>query len=418
MKKILALLLLVPSVAFGQGWQIGNPVGTPRALPTPGTVMTKANVDVYGNQQVVTVGGGSSGLSQSVIPVSPANGLNGSMEAAVVFAEVGADVVEAGSTTTLINLTAHGLTTQNWLQFRGSTTAAIRGAHIPIKTIVSANQVELAYALPATPAAGDALFVTSPRTLIAGGPADNGSVAGRSLVVSMDSNYQTSATTGILKLEDSAAASGDALVGVAGVANEAGTALAADGDYTVLATTRKGYGQSIPVYDSNVGRGIRAVTAEDETSADAEAINKMGILREDALTLNTGASADWTPPKADALGRTITTLAPAGEMFSNCSASNTGTSDVAIKAAVASNRIYVTSISCGNGSAVASTIGFKDGATLIDYSSLGALAVTGGAFVKSYPVPLRLTTNTALNFAMGTTATSTICCAQGYISVN
>jgi hypothetical protein len=37
---------------------------------------------------------------------------------------------------------------------------------------------------------------------------------------------------------------------------------------------------------------------------------------------------------------------------------------------------------------------------------------------ENFNPPLRGTSNTALNAAMATTATSTNCCASGYISVN
>ena len=225
MKKILALLLLLPSLAFGQGWQIGNPVGTPRALPTPGTVMTKANVDVYGNQLT--------GLS------------NGGVQ--------------------------------------------------------SANNA--------------------------------------------------------VKLEDSVATSGDALVGVAYEARD------------TLATL-------------------------EETS-------------------------DYILPKSDLLGRTITTLAPAGESWSSCSAQITTTSSTQIKAAVPSNRIYVTDISCHNISAVNSAIAFQDGVsgTVLWRGNSGQIA-NGGGYQHSFSIPLRLTSNTALAVVLGTTATDSICCASGYISVN
>ncbi len=415
MKKILALLLLLPSVAFGQGWQIGNPVGTPRALPTPGTVMTKANVDVYGNQQVVSVGGGGSGLSQSVIPVSNATNLNGVGAMGVGTVLVGLDVIEAASTTTVLNLTAHAAAAGDVIRFPSVSQVPPVTRQWSSVCSTTTNTVTLCNALGFTPTAGQDVAILRPSPLGAQG---NSSTGETSLSVNINSNAYAGSTS-ILKLEDSAAASSDALVGLAGVSNEAGTALAADGDYTVLATTRKGYGQSIPVYDSNVGRGIRAITAEDETSADAEAINKMGILREDALTLNTGASADWTPPKADALGRTITTLAPAGESWYSCSGAIGTATNTSLKAAVASNRIYVTAYGCTNNGATANLIGLTDGlgGTSMDITLLPVATSAGPFYWKTFPVPLRGTSNTALGITTGA-ASNTYCCASGYISVN
>lgn len=102
--------------------------------------------------------------------------------------------------------------------------------------------------------------------------------------------------------------------------------------------------------------------------------------------------------------------------FQSCSAAATTTADTAIKAAVALNRMYITSISCSNVSAVASRIQIKDGTTVIYTGAVGTQAATGGGFSVSLPTPLRGTVNTALNFNMVTTATDTVCCASGYIS--
>lgn len=107
------------------------------------------------------------------------------------------------------------------------------------------------------------------------------------------------------------------------------------------------------------------------------------------------------------------------EFWSACSASNTGTSDTAIKAAVAANRIYVTSISCFNTATVASSFEIKDGATVIYAGGISNSTLAGVAYWEhTFGVPLRGTVNTALNFDMATTATATTCCAAGFISVN
>lgn len=105
-----------------------------------------------------------------------------------------------------------------------------------------------------------------------------------------------------------------------------------------------------------------------------------------------------------------------GSTFQACSSAAITTADTAIKAAVASNRIYVTSISCSNNSAVPSSLQIKDGSTVIYQGGVAALATTGGSWSVDLTTPLRGTVNTALNFNMVTTATSTICCATGYIS--
>jgi hypothetical protein len=225
-----------------------------------------------------------------------------------------------------------------------------------------------------------------------------------------DANLTSSRRTA--KLEDSAAASGDALVGVAGRVNTSGTVLAADGDYTHIATDTLG---GLNLANGAFGIGVY----EDVILAAGETLVKNGIATQDPLTKDTGGSNDWGTLKADLMGRTITTLAPAGETWQSCTSPMTGTGDTQIKANVASNRIYVTNITCSNTAAVSSLIYFKDGSSTIYVGGVGSSTLQGVAnYVNTLPVPLRLTSNTAFNAAMATTATSTTCCASGYISVN
>ena len=284
MKKILALVLLLPSVAFGQGWQVPYPAGTPRALPTPGTSMQKANVDVYGNALVGLANGG------------------------------------------------------------------------------------------------------------------------------------VSSATNAVKTEDTPAASGDAGVAMLGVANTGFASNAANLDYLVPSYTTSGVAMSGIFYDA-IGDTREVATREDvATGADA-ALMKTAVRTNSALAANAATNGDATHVQADELGRTITTLAPAGEMLAACSATNTGTSNIQIIPALASNRFYVTSIACSNNSAVASQITFKDG-TGNNYTGWVAANTGQASFTATLPVPLRGSVNTAFNFAMTTTATATNCCASGYYSVN
>jgi hypothetical protein len=41
-----------------------------------------------------------------------------------------------------------------------------------------------------------------------------------------------------------------------------------------------------------------------------------------------------------------------------------------------------------------------------------------GSFNVTFPIPLRGTVNTAVNFATNTATTSVVCCAHGYTSGN
>jgi hypothetical protein len=225
---------------------------------------------------------------------------------------------------------------------------------------------------------------------------------------------------GILKAEDSVHATGDALVGIAGINNTVSLTSFnnTSGDYTPLGLGQVGNIMASLYYDAALGSPFSPIIQEDRASLASDVGVSVLSIREDALTVSTGASADYQQLKSDAAGRLITTLAPAGESWQGCSSAATTTADTAIKIGVASNRIYTTSLSCANVSAVASRIQFKDGASVIYTGSVGTLATTGGSWNQTFPVPLRGSVNTNLAFAMITTATDTVCCASGYISVN
>ena len=256
-----------------------------------------------------------------------------------------------------------------------------------------------------------AVYQASPGNLV-GTDGDYAPISTNGVGAVVASIYRSGASTDPVKAEDAAAASGDALVGVAGVVNTTIAAKAADGDYTGIALDTAGQ-----VFLANGVNGLVGNTGGSITGSGVAGA-KLLAQAADPLALGTGViDGDATTIRTDLLGRTITTLAPAGESWQACSAQATGVGDVPIKAAVASNRIYVTNLNCSNDSIVPSRISFKDGSTVIAVGGIGALS-TSGSFQTTFPVPLRGTSNTALNFAMQTTSTATICCASGYISVN
>lgn len=228
--------------------------------------------------------------------------------------------------------------------------------------------------------------------------------------------------TSIAKNEDAAAASGDTGAFVLGVANEAKSNLASnDGDYTPLAVTRAGvlYSNinigSIPSAD--IANSI--LKSEDATIASGDAGVAMLNQRLDQLaTGQTGGNNEYAVPIVDTLSRQYVNAwgAAVTEFFSSCSSSITGTSRTAIKAAVASNRIYVSSITCKNTSAVNSGMDFTDGAgTQLAAGHITAQTVSG-AWTATFPTPLRGSSNTDFSVTMNTTSTATVCCANGFIS--
>lgn len=193
----------------------------------------------------------------------------------------------------------------------------------------------------------------------------------------------------------------------------------ANGDYTPPAMNATG-AQYVNI-DSNsqvsTSRGILKLEDNVVSSADAG----VGALykAQDPLTVDQ-ATGDYVLPKTDLTGRILTGPAPHTEFWQGCGTATATTADVAIKAAVASNRIYITAITCKSTSAtVASSLDFKDGSTVIAAGGIAQMAAASpGSFSASFPTPLRGTSNTAFNFATNISVSSVTCCGNGFISVD
>lgn len=246
-----------------------------------------------------------------------------------------------------------------------------------------------------------------------------GSTVGGACPIGVDANGRIlvvgTSANGVFA-EDTAHVSGDKGQFVLAVANPGGaTTLAASGDYVAIGTSVEGsVNTNLFMYNS----ALSAVRPEDQAAASGDAGVPIYQVLQSSLTAD-AASGDYGTLKGDLDGAQITRLTPAAQMWSACSSAATGTSDTAIKTAVASNRIYVTSLSCYNTATVASAINFKDGASTIYAGGISNSTLAGVAYYEhSLPVPLRGSVNTAFNFAMVTTSTNTVCCAAGYISPN
>lgn len=352
MKKLLLIFLLIPGLALGQSLCRNDAQTTQYA--TEGQCGQMVAGDQYGNQYVVQVGGGGSGLSQSVVPTSNSVGYNGTASVPIGYNiwEGITDTTEAGSTTTVLNLTSHSGRIGDAVMMRAA--GANIGVQIPICD-VTANTVTLCSPLPVTPGT-DAIAIVRPLAPSVNWNRTLSTTGETAMSVSMNYQTQPNPGQGLIKQEDLAHGTGDA-----GVA-------------------------SLFVYES-------AITASAATN-------------------------DYGNPKADTGGRTIVTDAPAGETWQGCGTATASTSDVAIKAGVASNRIYVTSVTCSSSDADnATNINFKDGSTVIAVGGVNQMATTSaGTFAATFPTPLRGTVNTALNFNTAVSTSSVICCAAGYIS--
>lgn len=181
-------------------------------------------------------------------------------------------------------------------------------------------------------------------------------------------------------------------------------------------------GAALSVSISSLGvatsTGSSILHLEDAVAASGDGGVEAFIKLQSALSVDAAAN-DLGTLKGDLDGRAIVSYAPRAEQFSSCSASNTGTSDTAIKGLVASNRICMTSVSCFNTAAVASAIAFKSDTTQIYVGGIGNSTLAGvGVYEHTMPTPVCTAVGVPLNFAMATNATATTCCAAGFIGVN
>jgi hypothetical protein len=157
--------------------------------------------------------------------------------------------------------------------------------------------------------------------------------------------------------------------------------------------------------------GVAGTVAHD--GADSGNPVKMGgyaISAERAAVAN----ADRVDLVADLTGKQIVLPYANPENFLNGVASSTGTGDTAVIAAQGAGvRIYVTAISVVNTSATNTFVEIKDGTTVMHRLAAPQIA-NGAPQTVTFPTPLRLTANTALNFAANTGSTTIYVSAVGY----
>lgn len=106
--------------------------------------------------------------------------------------------------------------------------------------------------------------------------------------------------------------------------------------------------------------------------------------------------------------------------WNGCGTATASTGNIAIKAAVTSGFIYITTITCANSAAATATnLNFKDGTIVIAVGGVSQMAAgSDGSFYAEFPVPLKGSKNTAFNFNTDVSVTSVICCGAGYVSAN
>jgi hypothetical protein len=416
--KYLLSVLLFAGVANAQAIDVIRNNNAATVIQSNNLGKSKLSTDDKGKLFVMSTDP-SSGLSQSVIPLSTNIGGNGAPVGLTGWYSIGTDTAETSSTVTVINATSHAARINDQIVFFAGGAGGLNTGSISYVTGTTANTITISPALTEAPVNGNGFYINRAATLTAGNP---NQASGSALVTTIDSSHKigTSFATNILKLEDAAHTTGDAGVQALGVRNEGGTALTdANGDYSLTSVNRAGavYVTLSSLLSGDNSAAKQPVRDEDVAFGASDALIVVGGQTVSAIGQTVGAAGDVAPPSMDLGNRLVTTNAPAGEFFSNCSGSATGVVDVAIKAAVASNRSYVTSITCSNTAAAVSTeVEIRDGTTVMDVGYVASTTLGESSWTKSYPTPMRGSVNTAWNVRPVTTSSATRCCVQGYIS--
>lgn len=414
-KKLLPFLfaILIPATAFADNQPIRNEnQATLRDLGSELTVGSNYAVDRRGNI-FTRVTDPSSGLTQSVIPVSNAD-MNGMGVIPAGYALVTLDAVEAASTSTVLNLTAHVAAKGDIIRFPSVSQSASLFRTWSTVCSVTTNTVTLCSTLPFTPQAAQDVAIMRSTPLGAIGSSSTGETA---LDVRINPTLNTGATS-LMKLEDTAHSSGDAGVQVFGITNESGNQISttADNDYIPYGMTRVGDVFSVPRYSVSLSDTIQLGTREDSPFSNASALLKMAGQAVSAISQTVDTSGDAAPPSMDLGNRLVTTNAPAGETWWACTGEITTATNTQIKASVASNRHYITAFSCAATSTSPNQIYLTDGSggTAMDFVNTTSNAVAPGP-QNTYPTPLRGSSATGV-FVTTITTGGVRCCASGYIS--
>jgi hypothetical protein len=379
------------------------------------------SVNRYGDQLCSAVDP-SSGLSQSVVPVSN-NGvlLNGSPAALFGWYDVGTDLAETSSTTTVINATSHAAKVGDLIQMYAGTPSG----ETTVVSAVTVNTITVSPAFSAAPANGNGFYIKRPSGLSTGSPITS---SGTGLISIIDSGYKVGASfaTNILKLEDAAHASGDAGIASWGIRNESPATFAdGNGDYSPLSVNR--YGTLNVQFAYNGATSTGGATTDipyipEDVAVGAGQVVMLAGARVKGDFNASAADLDAATINVDLDGRLATNPwgADTSETGQSCGTATASTADVSIKAAIVSTRIYVGSVTCASSDADnATNINFKDGSTVVAVGGVNQMATTSaGTFTAEFNPPLRGTANTAFNFNTAVSTSSVICCASWYTSGN
>lgn len=416
--KSFFFVLLVSSTAFAQSNAFVNNASQ-RTVCSAQDSGCQGSTDAKGNLYVkITDGTNGNGLTN--LPISSATGLTGIGSPGFQWLDQASITATGGTKTSITTASTSGVRVNDICMSRAGTAANLN-AWAEVTAIVTNTSITLGHALPSAVVNADTFECFRSVPIV--GNVGTGGTYRNAPYYQLDYNYQTATTSGLLGLEDAAFSNGDAMAKVATVNNRSLTTYnTTNGDMQPIGSGDYGNVLSTIFYDGAFAGGRQPVRLEDDPSASADA-GMVGLtVRSDTLSGSQAANGDFEVIYADPDGRIYvnTSGTGPGNSFQSCGTATGVTSDVAMKAAVASNRMYVRAITCKNTSAtVGTTLDFKDGSTVVAVGGITSVQATApGSFTANFDPPLRGTVNTAFNFATNVAVTSATCCIAGYISIN
>lgn len=209
--------------------------------------------------------------------------------------------------------------------------------------------------------------------------------------INIDSIFPGVGVNNLGKAEDAASASGDVGISILGVSNEAfAVTSSTDGDYTQIATTRKGTVLGTLLYDNALSSSVQAVNAEDRASVGGDAgIFILGI-RQDTPIATTNANGDYTQFSVDSTGALRIHEAAPLTFTHTCPSVTTATSFQLLASNTARNGLTIQ-----NDTAANIMINLNNGTLtgIVPTSSNVGIVLTQGS---SYTTPANATPTTAI----------------------
>lgn len=225
--------------------------------------------------------------------------------------------------------------------------------------------------------------------------------------------------TSLGKAEDAGHSSGDVGVFALAVRNTAFATLTSnDLDYSPIAVNGIG---AVRASLSTDTVQQTPVVAEDAAVASGDGLMLAGTVYRSSFSQSAGTSGDASTLNTDTDGRLAVNAfgSDTSALTSGCSSVATGTTDVAIHAAVASQHLYITAITCSNtDTSVSTQLSFDDGAQIVATGYINNTTLGHSSWTQNFNPPIRGTINTAFNVKPTTTSAEVTCCAILWSSVN